>query len=223
MLVQGDPRWSRILVVEGTCGVGKTTLIDQLARRYVAAQPARKLRTLVSLTQAHTYGPLVPGEDAGTLTVADNLRHLEAIVAQLEWLAGALTAEQAPKTFVLVDTLHLTHCQRPGGVGWDDVAPVDHRLAALGARLLVVHVSAATLWQRCILARRDTPFLTNYAQPKWGPSLEAVHGHFVAEQERLRALAARSAMERLTLALDAPADQSSDEAYAFWLRARSDA
>jgi hypothetical protein len=212
-----DSRWSRILVIEGVPGVGKSTLLDALMRRYVAEAPPRQPRTLVHLTQAHTYGPLVPAEDAGTLTVGENVRHLDAVVQSLEWLAGALTAERRPKLFTLVDTLHLTHCQRPGVVAWDDVAPIDRRLAALGAKLLFVHAGADTLWRRGIVPRRDTQFMTGYAAPRWGPSLESVHGYFVGEQERLRALAARSAMTTLALDLDRPLEQSLDEAHAFWL------
>src|SRR5262245_56518559 len=34
--IRGDPSWSRLLIVEGTSGVGKSTLIDRLIRRYVA-------------------------------------------------------------------------------------------------------------------------------------------------------------------------------------------
>jgi hypothetical protein len=209
---------SRILVVEGTSGVGKSTLLDRLARRHVADAPTRKLRTFVQLTQAHTYGPLAPAEDAGTLTVAANLRHLDAIVRQLEWLAGAVSDVRPPKLFVLVDTLHLTHCVRPGVVGWDDVAPLDARLAALGARLLFVHAGAPTLWQRGIVPRRDQQFMTSYAIPKFGATPQAVHDYFVDEQARLRRLAERSTMPQLTLDLDRPEDDVLDAAYDFWLR-----
>ena len=58
-----ETSWSRVLLVEGTSGVGKSTLIDRLLRRFVALQPPRRLRTLLHLTQAHTYGPRAPLED----------------------------------------------------------------------------------------------------------------------------------------------------------------
>ncbi|MGA8103591.1 MAG: hypothetical protein WB869_15630, partial [Candidatus Acidiferrales bacterium] len=69
------------LLVEGTSGVGKSTLIDALIRRHAESAPPRKIRTLVHLAQSHTYGPLARPENAGTLTVAENQQHLERIVA----------------------------------------------------------------------------------------------------------------------------------------------
>ena len=123
---------AHLLLVEGVAGLGKSTVLDRLLRRHVSGAPERKLRTVLHLTQAHTYGPLVPGEDAGTLTREASLGHLERIVTWLEWLAQTVAAEAVPKCFALVDTLHLTHCVRPGVVAWDDVAAHDRRLAAAG-------------------------------------------------------------------------------------------
>jgi poly(hydroxyalkanoate) depolymerase family esterase len=134
-MASGDPRWSRILLVEGVPGIGKSTLIDALVRRYVRDRPERKLRTLLHLTQAHTYGPLAADEDRNTLTVEQNLAHLDRVCAMLEWHVGALTDERVPKFLAVVDTLHLTHCHQPGVVEWRDVADIDRRLAALGAKV----------------------------------------------------------------------------------------
>src|SRR6185436_1359749 len=99
----GDPAWSRVLIVEGTSGVGKSTLIDRLVRRYVADRPARKLRTLLHLTQAHTYGPLVVDEDRQTLTADQNLRHLDEVVSMVEWHVLSLTAETRIKFLAAID------------------------------------------------------------------------------------------------------------------------
>jgi GTPase SAR1 family protein len=71
------------LLVEGTSGVGKSTLIDSLIRRHVDSVKPKKIRTLVHLAQSHTYGPLAMSEDKG-LTADANLRHLERIVGTIE-------------------------------------------------------------------------------------------------------------------------------------------
>src|SRR5579872_4190508 len=115
------------LLIEGTHGAGKSTLIDALLRLHVKRSPVRKIRTVLHLTQSHTYGPLAAAEDDGSLTVEQNLQHLNRIVSLLEWLEQSVRGQQRPSCFVLVDTLHLTHCVRPGVVSAPDVAAVDAR------------------------------------------------------------------------------------------------
>jgi hypothetical protein len=216
------PGQSRILLVEGIPGIGKSTLIDALLRRYVAERPPRKLRTLLHLTQAHTYGPLAPAEDAGSLTVEQNLAHLDRVVSLLEWHVRAVTEASVPKFFCVIDTLHLTHCHRPGVVSFAAVADIDRRLAALGAKLLFVHASPESLWERGIWARRGEEFFTGYASRKWG-SLEQVHRHFVAEQVAMQAQLAHSRIERRSLDIDPGLSTYVDEAYDFWLRPSAEA
>jgi hypothetical protein len=117
----------KALLVEGTSGVGKSTLIDALLRRHIDGTAERRIRSLVHLAQSHTYGPLAAAEDHGALTVTENLRHLDRIVRWLEWLHASVQEQDRPWCFVIVDTLHLTHCVRPGVVKWSDVAEVDER------------------------------------------------------------------------------------------------
>lgn len=74
------------LLVEGVPGIGKSTLIDALLRRYVERTAPRKIRTLLHLSQTFTYGPLAPAEDAGTLTADENVKLLERVLQTLEWL-----------------------------------------------------------------------------------------------------------------------------------------
>src|SRR5271170_2315022 len=93
------------LLVEGVPGIGKSTLIDALIRRHIANAGARKIRAFVHLPQTYTYGPLARGEDAGTLTVADNLRLLERIVGTIEWLHEDLRHSDMP-CFIVIDALH---------------------------------------------------------------------------------------------------------------------
>src|SRR5689334_5878954 len=189
-----------MLVVEGVPGAGKSTLLDALLRAYVQQCPARQLRTLLHLTQAHTYGPLARAEDAKTLTRTDALAHLERIVGGLEWAAGALASEDRPKLFALVDTLHLTHCHRPGAVRWSDVVPLDARLEALGCRLVFLRASPETLRVRA-LGRSGTQFLEGYARGRWGPSDEDVVRGLADEQAGMLEQVASTRMP--TLVLDA--------------------
>ena len=77
------------------------------------------------LAQSHTYGPLARAEDARTLTVAQNLAHLDRIVGTVEWFHASVREHDRPWAHALLDTLHLTHCVRPGVVNWPDVAEID--------------------------------------------------------------------------------------------------
>ena len=215
--ITGDPAWSRVLVVEGTSGVGKSTLIDRLVRRYVADRPSRKLRTLLHLTQAHTYGPLAVDEDRQTLTVDQNLRHLNEVVSMLEWHVLSLTAETTIKFLAVIDTLHLTQCHRPGVLTWEHVSALDRRLARIGARLLFLRASSQTIWERGITTRRDNEFITGYACPRFGNTLEEIHQYFVAEQERMRQRLSCTTIAYREIDADAGIDSNVEEAYEFWL------
>lgn len=131
----------KALLVEGTSGVGQSTLIDALLRRHVASSAPRKIRSLMHLAQSHTYGPLARAEDARTLTVAQNLAHLDRIVGTVEWFHASVQEHDRPWAYAILDTLHLTHCVRPGVVNWPDVAEIDARLAALGSKLLFLEAA----------------------------------------------------------------------------------
>jgi hypothetical protein len=206
-----------VLLVEGVPGTGKSTLIDALVRRYVNEQPARKLRSLLHLTQAHTYGPLAADEDRGTLSVEANLAHLDRVVSMLEWQVQALVGESKPKLFAIVDTLHITHCHRPGVVAWRDVAACDQRLAALGVKLISLHAAPQTIWERGVWPRREEQFVTGYAMRKWGPSLESIHAYFVDEQAKMQASIAESRLSHLRITVDGALADYLDAAYRYWL------
>ncbi len=202
------------MLVEGTSGVGKSTVIDALIRRHVDGAVPRKIRSLTHLAQTHTYGPLAPAEDCGTLTVAQNCVHLERIVATLEWLHDAHEHSPVP-SFAIVDTLHLTHCLRPGIVAWPDVEPYDRRLAAIGCKLLLLTAERETLRARSIEARIGQQFLEEYAR-KFGRTNDEILDHFVAEQRKFTTLSGCSAMQTLTLDAGVPSGNASARAYAFW-------
>jgi hypothetical protein len=208
---------SRVLLVEGTSGIGKSALADALVRRYVTSRPPRKLRTLLHLTQAHTMGPVVPAADAGTLTVAQNRAHLDTVATLIEWHIHSVRAEEEPKFFAVVDTLHVTHTQRPGVLRWADVASVDARLADMGVRMLFLRASEDTIRRRGIEPRRGQPFMTDYALKRFGPTADDVVRHFVREQDELQAAAARSHMKTGVVHVDGGLQSYLDAAFRFWL------
>lgn len=206
----------KALLVEGTSGVGKSTLIDALIRRHVANSPPRRIRSVLHLAQSHTYGPLAIPEDRGTLTVADSLAHLDRIVSHLKWLHDSVLEHTKPWCFVIVDTLHLTHCVRPGVVRWVDVAPIDCRLAAIGCKLLSLRASSQNVWQRGIEPRKNQQFLLEYTK-KFGQTNEEVHAYFEREQQVLGDLFTKSVMPKLVLQNDAAVEEILDQVYRFWL------
>ena len=206
------------LLVEGIPGIGKSTLIDALIRRHVNSAGIRQTRTLVHLCQAHTLGPLASAEDAGTLTVKDNLNHLEHIVRMVEWLYDSVQDHKRQSCFVLIDTLHLTHCLRPGVMTWEDAAAFDHRLARLGCRLIVLKVSSEVTWERSIEARTTWSFLRRYMS-KFGRTDEELHRYFIYEQEQFVQMFEKSAMPKLLMPNDDVVESITDVAYKFWREA----
>jgi thymidylate kinase len=207
------------LLIEGTSGVGKSTLIDALIRRHVSTAPPRKIRSMIHLAQSHTYGPLAVPEDQRTLTAKQNMRHLERIVSTMEWLHAGVQEHDRPWCFVLIDTLHLTHCVRPGVVQWIDIEDFDRRLASIGCGLLFLRASPSTIWKRGIESRMKDQFLIEYAK-KFGQSYEEIHSYFVKEQTTLVELFARSSLPKLLIEGEDAPDIMLDAAFNFWMEGR---
>jgi molybdopterin-guanine dinucleotide biosynthesis protein len=203
------------LIVEGTSGVGKSTLIDALLRRHAATAELQRIRTLVHLAQSHTYGPLALGENARTLTVKNNREHLERTVGMMEWLDRSVQEHTRAWCFAILDTLHLTHCVRPGVVKWHDVKDFDHRLAALGCKLLFLHAQPETIWERGIQSRKDEQFIREYSK-KFGRNLEEIHQYFVREQNILAESFEQATMPKMMLETERPGHRNPETAYRFW-------
>ncbi|HXX46288.1 MAG TPA: hypothetical protein VEJ38_16300 [Candidatus Acidoferrales bacterium] len=202
------------LLVEGVPGVGKSTLIDALIRRHVDSSDPRRIRSFLHLSQTHTYGPLAPAEDRRSLTMEENLELLGRIAQTLEWLHADLRHSDKP-CFILIDSLHLTHCLRPGVLAWEDATPIDRRLAEIGCKLLLLTGKPETIRSRTIHARADSQFLTQYAT-KFGQTLEMIHAHFVREQTEFIRMFGESALEKRMFENDGSLDTIVEDAHRFW-------
>lgn len=206
---------SRILLVEGVAGIGKSTLIDGLIRKHIAESPERKIRSLLYLTQAHTYGPLVEGEDTNTLTKDKNLNHLNTIINMLRWLSQSVEQDKRTVFYCIIDTLHLTHCVRPGVLSWNDVTEIDNALADIDCKILFLKATEATIWERTIQLRKDNQFITHYAK-KFGETLEDLHKHFIKEQDKIEQLFKTSKMEKQMSAAENSLEENIIGDYPFW-------
>ena len=209
-----DLSWSKVVLVEGVSGIGKSTLIATLLRQYIRQNKA--LRTLLHLTQAHTYGPLAPDEDDISLTVEQNISHLQSICSMLSWCIQSLRDEKKPKFYCIIDTLHITHCFRPGRVSWSDVMGIDQELASLKVKLIFLKANKESVWERGIWRRRDEQFITQYAQ-KFGNSLEEIFMYFIEEQAGMEEVMKKSMMDKLILNVDTPINSYARKAYDFWM------
>lgn len=203
------------LLVEGVPGIGKSTLIDALIRRHIESSDPRRIRSFLHLSQSHTYGPLAPAEDRNTLTIETNLQLLDRITQTLEWLHADLQHCDKP-CFVVVDSLHLTHCLRPGILTWEDAAPIDIRLAAISCKLLLLTGNKDTIWTRTIQGRGDSQFLTQYAL-KFGQIQQQIYAHFLDEQTKFVHMFGQSVMDKRVFENDGSLDNIVEAAYTFWL------
>jgi thymidylate kinase len=207
---------SRILIVEGTSGVGKSTLIDGLLRRYFSEN--KKLRSLLHLTQAHTYGPLAVEEDKNTLTKEMNMTHLSSVLNILNWSASSLAFEHKPKFFCIIDTLHITHTERPGIIEWADIDEYDQRLEKLECKMIFIKAEPNTIWDRGITPRVNEKFITEYGK-KFGNGPEEIYQYFVKEQLRLEMLFIKSRLKKIFISAEDNLQRNIDVSYDFWLSA----
>src|SRR5579862_2171650 len=95
---------SRIVLIEGIPGAGKTTLINGLLKTYVTRN--KKIQTLFHLSQLHTYRPVVFDEENFYASKIETLNHLTKILKLLT--CGVLIGndKNGNKFLGIVDTLH---------------------------------------------------------------------------------------------------------------------
>ena len=167
---------SRILLVEGIPGIGKSTLVNGLEARYAAEAHGRS-RSFLRLGQAHTHWPATRGGAAAARAC------IAGALQTVEGMAAAVIEEREPYFWCLIDTLHLTLAERPGGLTDDEVLACDARLARLGARLVLLTAREETLRRRCIEGREGNPWLTGMLARYGGP--DAMVAALMGEQLRM--------------------------------------
>ena len=144
---------TQLLLLEGVCGAGKTTVCSAL-RNFDCG------REILVLDQHFTYAPLVPFEDAGTLTDAQNFDFLQDRIHSLK----ELTLSPCERSRIIVlDSFHITQRCRPGVLSDDSFRRIDESLGRLRCRLVFLWIDDETLMQRTVLGRRNTGF-ARYAQ-----------------------------------------------------------
>ena len=206
----------KILLVEGTCGTGKTTLLRGLLRKYACQED--KPRTILFITQAHTYFPIMSDDLPALPGKKEHRQHLRKIIKMLEWNLEGLQPSKWYALHGLIDTLHLTHAFRPGVLTWSELTYIDQYLGALGAKMIFLEAQHQTLWDRLIVGRGSDPAYLNHFQRRFGDTPEAVHAYYTKEQVQMRGLLRRSAMESLIVPAEDSSVDNLAQAYQFWLR-----
>ncbi len=206
---------SKILLVEGICGVGKSTLINNLIKHNTEFAK-EKDRTFLHLTQIHTYGPLAPDEDSLSLTKEKNIKHLEEIYNILKWHVNSIGSRENIKFLCLIDTLHITHCVRPGIVDWEDVKEYDNKLKELGCKSIFLKANDENIRKRTIDSRKENKSLMNYYK-KFGNTSEEIHNYFINEQKELNSMFDKSKLHKKLLDVNCSEKNYVETVYNFWL------
>jgi len=206
---------SKIILIEGIPGAGKTTLINSLIKNYILAN--EKVRTLVSLSQSHTYSPVISEENSFYASKNENLNHLDKILQFLKWGISSGSSESLSNFFCLIDTLHITHCFRPGNISWPDIVKYDKTLADVNCKLIFMKALPETILERAILPRskRENLYLTKY-QKRYGNNLNEIHQYYMNEQEKMGVLFENSKLNKIMLYSE-QISTNEKAAYDFWL------
>ena len=199
---------ARILLVEGVPGIGKSTLVNGLEARYTAEAHGRS-RSFLRLGQAHTHWPATRGGTAAACAC------IAGVLQTVEGMAAAVLEEREPYFWCLIDTLHLTLAERPGGLTAREVGECGERLARLGARLVVLTAREETLRRRCIEGREGNPWLTGMLARHGGH--DAMVAALMGEQQRMTAGAERQGMVLASFEAERPVSDIVEAAWKVWM------
>jgi hypothetical protein len=163
-----------MLLMEGACGVGKTTLL--VAMRELSTN--RGSLVLRVLDQRFTYAPIAPAEDAGILDAELNAQILKRLIQRV-----ASIRREHPDALLVLDTFHVTQRIRPGVLSEQAFHACDQSLRELGCRTLLLEVPNKVLFERTVVGRRGTGF-ARYAS-RFGATEQEIGDHFALEQRQI--------------------------------------
>lgn len=185
------------LVLEGVCGVGKTTLFNELLRSPQVLSLAFPSR--IALSEHHTQRVLEKKERDEGLTLHDNLTLLGRHVAYLESLRDSLArmpwrenGRTNMRILCLLERFHWTHAVHYDHVQWSDVIGVDSRLAGMKFKCCLLTMDDA-LFQHRILDDRG-PGWRDYVS-RYGNSDEQILAYYRNQQKQFLDMCDQSLME----------------------------
>mgnify|MGYP003591832669 CR=1 FL=1 len=189
------------LILEGICGTGKTTLFRSITQSPQFSR--RTALTAMAMSEHHTQRVLEEKERKEGLCLADNLSLLDSHVSYLELLNRRLAQMKwcenkrtNMRICYLLERFHFTHVCHYSHVAWENVQPIDARLARLNGKLCLLTVDESKLEER-ILAGRDAGW-HEYLKTH-GQTMPEIVGHYVEQQRRLIDLCARSSLPTVIL------------------------
>jgi len=174
MTRNANTRSAPVVLVEGTCGAGKTTLIKAIEK----LAEARGVATAM-FSQRETYAPIAPSEDLGILDDELNRRILEGLLHSIRTRATGL----GMGGLVLVDTLHITQYVRPGVLSSQSYLTLASQAQQFVSLVVVLLARPSTLRERTVEGRRGTGF-ARYAA-KFASEDDASVEYFLGEQSQI--------------------------------------
>ena len=207
------------LILEGICGTGKTTLFRSLLqserffqRSFLSAIFLSEHQTQRVLERKERETGLTPNDNVGLLD--QHVSYLEAVqnrLDQMEWCRNNRTNMRVP---YVLERFHFTHVYHYPHITWEHVEPIDRRLAKLNCKLCLLVIPEELLRKR-IISSRDLAW-RDYLK-RYGDTDQAILKHYATQQNMLRGLLARSALNTLIVDTGATTiDQSLARVLDFW-------